>query len=345
MRNVTFRQLQIFVEVAEHLSLARVAERLGLTPSAISFQIGRIEEQTGFALLERIGRRVRLTDAGSVLLDYGRMVLRSLRDADLALTALQDVTGGRVVLGLVSTAKYIVPHMVARFRALYPGVEVQLREGNRRRVLELLAAGEIDLGIMGQPPEGAEVASQKFADHPSVFIAPPGHRLASKSGLLVGALAEEWLVTREEGSGTRALSDQVFGAARVSPQIALETSSNEMIKQAVIAGMGLALISRHTISLELSLGLLRALDVADAKLMRAWFVVQRRSMTLLPVQARLRDFLVAEGQGVIDAIMRGHEALGQGSRRAPSTPPTPPYIQKRARKPAGKAGSPRGEPA
>jgi DNA-binding transcriptional LysR family regulator len=316
MRNVTVRQLQIFVEVADQLSLVRVADRLGLTPSAISFQIGKIESQTGVALLERIGRRIALTDAGAVLLGYARLVLQSLKDADQALSALNGVAAGRVKLGLVSTAKYIVPHMVARFGALYPGVTVQLQEGNRRQSLERLVAGQLDLVIMGQPPEGSDVVVHRIADHPSVFIAPPHHRLAGrlKGGLQVLSLAGEAFVMREEGSGTRSLADQVFRAAGFAPRIALQTSSNEMIKQFVIAGMGIALISRHTISLEAALGLIAVLPVAEAQLDRAWFVVQRRSLPLLPVHARLRDFLVAHGESVIADITNGHAALARADR-------------------------------
>ena len=309
MRNVTVRQLQVFVEAAESLSLVRVAERLHLTPSAVSFQIKRIESQTGFALFERIGKRVTLTDAGEVLLEYARLVLRSLHDADQALTALKGVSGGRVRLGLGSTAKYIVPHMITRFRAAYPGVAVLLREGNRDHVQHLLTSGAIDLAIMGQPAEDADVAAERFAPHPSVIVAHPGHRLCRAPHLQPVDLAAEWFVMRENGSGTRSLADRFFHGAGFSPRIALESSSNEMIKQSVIAGMGLALISRHTVSLEAALGLLVPLAIEDASLMRSWFVVQRRTLPLLPVQARLRGFLVEQGHAVIDAIGHDHAAL------------------------------------
>jgi DNA-binding transcriptional LysR family regulator len=241
MRNVTIRQLQVFVEAADSLSLARVAERLHMTPSAVSFQIKRIESQTGFSLFERIGKRTRLTEPGQVLLGYARMVLRSLQDADAAMTAL------------VSTAKYIVPHMIARFRADAPGVSVLLKEGNRSDVLAMLTEGDVDLAIMGQPPDGADVIAARFAPHPSVIIAHPGHRLAAFARLDPDVLVGEWFVTREDGSGTRMLADSFFREVGFTPRIAMESSSNEMIKQAVIAGMGLALISQHTISLELSL--------------------------------------------------------------------------------------------
>jgi DNA-binding transcriptional LysR family regulator len=295
MRNVTFRQLQIFVAVAERLSLARVAEQMHLTPSAVSFQIKQVEEQTGFALFERIGRSVALTDAGVVLLSYARVVLRSLRDADLAMLALKGLTGGRIKVGVVSTAKYIAPHMIARFRAHFPDVAVLLRDANRRNILDMLTKGEIDLAIMGQPPEGAEVIAERFAAHPSVIVAPPTHPWRDEPRIPAGLLASEWFVIREEGSGTRALANQFFRSAGFSPRIALESSSNETIKQSVIAGMGLALISQHTISLELALGLLATLAVEDFPLMRSWFVAHRKSLPLLPIQARLRDFLVEQG--------------------------------------------------
>jgi DNA-binding transcriptional LysR family regulator len=308
MRNVTVRQLQVFVEAADSLSLARVAERLHLTPSAVSFQIKRIETQVGFALFERNGKRVHLTEPGQVLLGYARLTLRSLQDADEAMTALKGVSGGRIRVGLVSTGKYIVPHMIARFRADAPGVRVLLTEGNRSNVLARLTAGDVDLAIMGQPPEGADVIAARFAPHPSVIIAPPDHPLVGETQLDPGILTGEWFVTREEGSGTRLLADSFFRKAGFLPRIAMESSSNEMIKQAVIAGMGLALISQHTISLEHALGLLVPLSVDGFPLMRSWFVVQRRSLPLLPVQLRLRTFLLEHGQSIIEGIIRAHAA-------------------------------------
>ncbi len=316
MRNVTIRQLQVFVEAAERLSLARVAERLNLTPSAVSFQIKQIESQTGCALFERVGRKVTLTDAGLLLLGYARLVLRSLQDADQAMMDLKGLSGGRVRLGLVSTSKYIVPHMIARFRAAFPGVTVQLTEGNRSRVLALLKSGAIDLAIMGQPPEDADVIAERFAPHPSVIIAPAGHRLGAAPELSPATLAGEPFVVREDGSGTKAMADRFFQGAGFSPRVAMVSSSNEMIKQAVIAGMGLALISQHTVSLELALGLLITLPVEGFPLMRSWYIVQRRTLPLLPVQARLRSFLVEVGQHVIEDIMQNHAQIASANRPA-----------------------------
>ena len=309
MPNVTARQLQVFVEAAETLSFVRVSERLGLTPSAISFQIKQIELQTGAALFERIGRRVALTGAGRVLLAHAHIVLQSLRDLDDAMLGLQANGGGRVRLGLVSTAKYIVPHLIARFRVQAPGVTVLLREGNRTDTLALLLAGEVDLAIMGQPPDAAGVLATRFADHPSVIISGAAHALCDAKAVGVAALATEWFIVRENGSGTRSLSDNFFESAGFVPRIAMETSSNEMIKQAVMAGMGLALVSQHTISLERSLGLLRVIPVDGFPVMRSWFVAQRRTSPFLPAQSGLRHYLIEQGQNIIEDISSRYNAL------------------------------------
>jgi DNA-binding transcriptional LysR family regulator len=314
MPHVTVRQLQVFVDAAETLSFARVAERLRLTPSAVSFQIRQIELQTGFALFERIGRKVAITEAGMVLLQYARPVLQSMRDVDQAMLALNGAGGGRVRLGLVSTAKYIVPHMIARFRTQFPGVTVMLREGNRSEILSLLVAGSIDLAVMGQPPDGVDVIGERFASHPSVIVAAPSHALCGASSVPPATLASEWFIVREDGSGTRSLSDGFFRTAGFAPRVAMETSSNEMIKQAVLAGMGVALISQHTLSLELSLGLLEILPVDGFPVMRSWFVVQRRTSPLLPVQAGLRGYLIEHGESIIKELHRGPLAIRQGGK-------------------------------
>jgi DNA-binding transcriptional LysR family regulator len=309
MRNVTIRQLQIFAEAAQRLSFARVAERLHLTPAAVSFQIKQIESMSGFALFERVGRRVSLTEAGAGLLVYAKVILQALADADQTMQSLNGLTGGRVTIGLVSTAKYIVPHMLARFQASYPGVVINLMDGNRRQIIEALLRGDIDLAVMGQPPGGADVVAEAFAAHPSVIIVPPSHPLVGLGTLSPALLAAERFVLREEGSGTRALFERFFQTAGFAPLVAMTSSSNETIKQAVIAGMGIALISHHTIGLEHGLGLLATLPVEGFPLMRSWFVVHRRSMPLLPVHARLQRFLIEEGQAIIDELSRHHERI------------------------------------
>jgi len=292
----------MFVGAAEAESFARAAELLHVSPAAVSFQIKQMEDMSGFALFERMGKKVALTDAGSSLLTYARIVLQALQDADQSLMALRGVVGGRVTLGAVSTAKYIVPHVLARFQIEYPGVAINLRFGNRQHIADALERGEIELAVMGQPAETSDVSATPFAVHPSVIIAAPKHRLAQAPKLTVADLAAERLITREDGSGTRLLMEQACLAAGVTARIGMTTDSNETIKQAVMAGMGIAVISRHTIGLELALGLVRTLPVEGFPVLRSWFVVRRRSMPMMPGHTHLQDYLVRNGQKVIDGL-------------------------------------------
>jgi DNA-binding transcriptional LysR family regulator len=267
----------------------------------------QVESMIGFPLFERRGRAARLTDPGSSLLGFARTVLQALQDADQALTAMRGITTGRVTLGLVSTAKYFVPHIVAAFNAEYPGIRIHLRDGNRLQILAAVASGEIDLAIGGRPPDEMNLGSAPFASHPSVIIAPRGHPLAMDAGSIAPArLAGEPLIIREEGSGTRNLMERFLADADLPLRPVITTSSNEMIKQAVMARIGLALISRHTIGLELALGLLKILAVEGFPLMRSWFVIQRAERPLLPIQERLQHFILQNGEAVIARLEEHH---------------------------------------
>lgn len=313
IQHATLRQLQIFAAAARSLSFARVAEGFGLTPGAVSFQIKQVEGHCGFPLFERVGRRVVLTEAGHDLLEHATVILKALEDADRRMEALKGVTGGNVAIGLVSTAKYIAPHIVSRFQAERPGVSIHLQDGNRREVNEAVARGEVDLAIMGRPLHEEEVVAEPFARHPSVIVCAPGHPLAGAQRLLPADLANCDFIAREDGAGTRALTESFFQGHGVTPRVVMTSSSNETIKQAVMAGIGVALLSRHTVGLELALGLVRELRVEGTPLMRSWFVAHRRSLPLLPVHARLRAFLLERGQTIIDGIHAGYAALGSGS--------------------------------
>ncbi len=299
MRQATIRQLQIFAEAARSGAFARVAERLHLTPAAVSAQIRQLESVSGFALFERAGRRIGLTEPGRALLGYAETILQALQDADRALQAHKGLTGGRVSVGLVSTAKYIVPHMLARFQAAYPAVTLNLRDGNRREIFQALIEGTVDLVIAGRPPADLPVSGEAFADHPSVIIAAPSHPFVGHGPLPATMLSGEAFIAREEGSGTRELAERFFQVAGAKPRTVLTSNSNEMLKQAVTAGMGLALISRHTIGLELCLGSLVELPIEGTPLMRAWLISRRLGMPLLPLHARLQSFLIEKGRAII----------------------------------------------
>src|SRR3954453_16440557 len=189
LRHSTIRQFQVFVEVAETLSFARVAERLGLTPAEVSFQTKKIEGLCGCALFERVGRRFVLTEAGAALVEYAAVVLKALADADERLRELKGLSGGHAKIGLVSTAKYIMPLMLSRFQMTYPRIAIHLQEGNRRDIIAALLKGAIDVAVMGRPPEDPDGAAEPCAPHPSVLIAPPGHPLAGGPDKPLAALS------------------------------------------------------------------------------------------------------------------------------------------------------------
>jgi DNA-binding transcriptional LysR family regulator len=302
MRHATIRQLQIFVEAERLRSYARVAERLHVTPAAVSFQIKQLESISGFPLFEHVGKTPVLTEPGAALLGYAQTVLQALQDADLTLRAMHGLSGGRVTIGLVSTSKYIVPHILARFQSAHPGIAIHLRDGNRREIFDAIGKGEVDLAVTGRPPDDLPLEAEPFADHPSVIVAGAAHALVAHAGLPPVMLAGEPFIAREEGSGTRQLMDRMFQDAGIQGRVTMTSSSNETIKQAVIAGMGLALISRHTIGLELRLGLLRALPIDGFPLMRTWFVAHRQGMPLLPIHRALRGFVLERGQAIIDEL-------------------------------------------
>jgi DNA-binding transcriptional LysR family regulator len=295
--NITFRQLRVFAEVAQHSSMARAAERLHLTPPAISMQIKEIESQVGLPLFDRHGRAVSLSTAGEYFLVHARRLLAALKDTDDAMARFRKLESGLLNVGLVSTAQYFVPSLLTRFREEHPGVELRLRVGaNREELVTLLQRGEVDLAIMGRPPKELATRAEPFAAHPHVFMAPPGHPILAMGRPPVSALADFPLIVREPASGTRALMDRFFQDHRLQPRIAMEMPSNETIKQAVMAGMGLGFLSLHTLGLELRTGLIEIVQLETGPIVRTWNIVHLQSKMLSPAAEALRYFVLQHGE-------------------------------------------------
>ena len=299
MNSATLRQFRVFACVAKHRSFARAAEELHLTPPAVSMQIKELEGSGGLPLFERAGKAVRLTMPGEYLLVYARRILATLKEAENVMAGLRGAEAGTMTVGMVSTAKYFVPRLLARFRAEHPAVEMRLSAGNREQLVRQLRDNEVDLAVMGRPPPDLDTRAEPFAAHPLAVIAAPGHALASRGNIAPRALEAEPFIVREPGSGTRAAMEQFFRDRRFSPPIALEMSSNETIKQAVIAGMGLAFVSLHTAALELSVGQLIVLDVAGLPMMRRWHIVNIQAKPQSPAAEAFRYFVLEQGEGLL----------------------------------------------
>jgi DNA-binding transcriptional LysR family regulator len=299
MLNVSIRQLRIFTTVARHLSFARAAEELHLTPPAVSMQVRDLEEAVGLPLFDRRGRQIALTTGGEYFLLHARRVLGSLKDAEDTIARLKGVQAGRVTIGMVSTAKFFVPRILAGFLRDHPGVEMDLAEANREGLIDLLRRNEVDLAVMGTPPRELETRSEPFAAHPLGVIAAPDHPYAALAEVPPALLSRERFLVREAGSGTRAAMDRHFQSQHIEPVFAMEMRSNETIKQAVIAGMGLAFLSLHTTGLEVGAGLLKVLEVPGLPLVRRWQLVHMSSKLLSPPAEALRYYVLEQGEALL----------------------------------------------
>jgi DNA-binding transcriptional LysR family regulator len=297
MKGVTLRQLKVFSAVARHLSFGKAAAELHLTPPAISMQIKELEEQVGLPLFDRSGRSVALTVTGEYLLVYVRKILATLKDAEDAVARLSGLQTGRLTIGMVSTAKYFVPRLMARFRAEHPGIEVRLAiGGNREQLVTLLQANDVDLAIMGRPPRELATRAEPFAVHPHVIVTPPDHPLVKAGHAPAAALADYEFLIREDGSGTRAAMEKFFADHRLTPRVAMEMTSNETIKQAVMAGMGISFLSLHTIGIELKAGLIAVPDIEGLPLAKRWYIVNTLAKTLSPAAEAFRYFMLEEAE-------------------------------------------------
>lgn len=306
MKNATLRQLRVFESAARHLSLTRAAEELHLTPPAVSIQIRQLEGHAHADLFERVGRGIKLTEAGEEVLARTREILGHIRGAEEAIEGLASLERGLLDVAVINAGDYFFPWLIAAFRDNHPRIRVRLSVGNREELLERLAAHEVDLAVMSHPPTQAAFTAESFAPHPHVIVAAPGHPLARKRSVPLEAIASEPLVTREPGSATRLAMEQAFAEAGVVPRIEMEIASNETIKQAVAAGFGVGFLSAHAVQQELVLGRLVVIPVKGFPVMRQWYVVHRRDRRLPPITEAFQRFVVKEGARLI----RKHEKAG-----------------------------------
>lgn len=296
MKNMTIRQLRVFASAAKHMSFGKAAEELHLSPPAVSMQIRELEQHVGLPLFERNGRRVVLTLTGEYFLVYARKILATLKDAEDAVAKFRGLKSGRLTLGMVSTAKYFLPRLLASFREEHQGIEVRLTVGNREQLVEQMKRNEVDLAVMGRPPQELATRAEPFAAHPHVIVTAPGHPLTRMESASARTLAGYGMIIREPGSGTRAALEQYLRTHGIEPRIEMEMASNETIKQAVMADMGVSFLSLHTIGLELRSQLIAVPDVEDMPVVRRWYVVNTLSKLLSPAAEAFRYFVLEQGE-------------------------------------------------
>jgi len=294
--HITLRQLQVFEAAARLGGYTRAAETLHLSQPAVSMQIRQLEEQAGMPLFDQIGKKVHLTDAGRTLYNHAQSILAQVNEAQLELEEMRGMRRGQLNITIASTANYFAPRLLAAFCQRHPEVKVSLDVSNREHILELLKETDKDLAIMGRPPEASDLVAHPFMENPLVVIAAPDHPLAQAHDIPLARLNEETFISREIGSGTRMAAERFFDEAGTRLTTVMEMSSNEAIKQAVQAGLGLGVVSIHTLEMELALGRLVILDVQGFPILRHWYAVHRHGKRFSAVAQAFLNFVMDEAE-------------------------------------------------
>ncbi|WP_113889203.1 LysR family transcriptional regulator [Roseiarcus fermentans] len=282
LRQVTLHQLRLFAGLARHMSMTRAAAEAHVTPSAFSIQIKQLSEGLGQPLHEQVGKRLFLTEAGRAVAAASRDVLERLDHLGMELAEMQGLKRGGVRVAMITTAKYFATRLIGDFCRAYPDVDFALEVVNREQILERMRQNLDDLYIMGQAPEGMDVVVAPFADNPLVVLAPAEHPLCEARAIPASRLEREPFILREPGSGTRQATERYFAEHAIRPSTRMTLGSDETIKQAVAAGLGLAVLSRHVLTPGAAEGL-RELDVEGFPILRRWRVVHLADKRLSPL--------------------------------------------------------------
>ena len=291
MRHATFRQLEIFEAIARHGSFTRAADALHLTQPTVSMQIRKLTDTVGTPLFEQIGKRISLTEAGQDLAHAARDIFGILDRFDMNVAESQGLKRGRLRLVAITTASYFAPRLLGEFSRRYPGIEVSLRVTNREQVLASIADNLDDVYILGQPPEDIDVTSTPFMDNPLIVIAAPEHPLAQFENIPLARLAEEPWLMREAGSGTRKAIERLFDQHGLVIRPRLELGSNEAIKQAVLAGLGISALSSQALALHPP-GQFAILDVDHFPIRRHWYAAYPAGRELSPAARAFMAYLL-----------------------------------------------------
>ena len=296
LRQISLRQLRGFEAVVKSGSVSGAARELHLTPPAISLQLRDLESTIGIPLLERSDAGLVPTLAGQELLSVCLDIRDRMTRFGEVINELRGVDHGVVSVGVVSTARYFAPTVLAAFNRAHPDIKIELQVGNREVTLQKLESMDIDFAITGFPPDHFEVNKKFIGQHPQIIIAAPDHPLAQRSDISLSELKDETFLLREPGSGTRTVANKLFARSKSLPSQGLEFGSNETIKQAVMAGMGIAVISAHTVAAELRERRLVSLDIKGLPINRKWYLVKHGHKRFLPSAQALWDFIASEGR-------------------------------------------------
>jgi len=310
IRHATLRQLQVFEAIVRLGSFTRAAEELFLTQPTVSMQIRKLTDAIGLPLFEHVGRNVEPTEAGLELYDACRSMFESLANLEMKVSDLKGLKRGRLRMGVVTTAKYLAPDILGGFSKLYPGIDLALKVTNRESIIERMLANEDDLYIMGESPDGdIEIESHTFALNPLVVMAARNHPLVGRKSIPLSDIAKEPFIVREPGSGIRDVTFRTFDAKGLRPNVRMELGSNEAIKHAIAAGLGLSVLSLHTLSLEGTEGAVAVLDVEGFPILRHWNLVYPKGKELSLVARTFLEFAIGNEPNIRKRVQKMWPAL------------------------------------
>jgi len=298
--HLTLRQLQCFSAVARNLSYTKAAEELHLTQPAVSMQIRQLEQQAGLALTEQFGKKVHLTEAGAEVYRYARSILQQVDEMDDVLDKLKGFAGGKLRIAAISSANYFAPRLLGTFHQRFPDVSVSMDVTNQKAVLGLVIDNEVDMAIMGQPPRDSHVEAIAFMENPLIIVASPDHRLAARKRIAQKELEKEVFLTREPGSGTRGAMERFFREQKLKLTTGMSMGSLSSVKQGVQAGLGLGLLPRDAVRVELQLGHLVELKVKGLPIQRHWYVVLHKGKRLSLAAEEFRSLLIDEAVTLLE---------------------------------------------
>lgn len=302
MHQATLHQLKVFEAVARHNSFTRAAEELFLTQPTVSMQVKQLTKAVGLPLFDQVGKRLYLTEAGQQLLLASREIFDRLDQIEMTVADLKGLKQGKLRLAVITTAKYFVPRLLGPFCQKYPGIDIALQVTNHRGITERLGENLDDLYIVSQLPEGLNLSSHPVVDNPLVVLANANHPLVGQKQIPIELLNDEPFIMREPGSGTRKSVQELFDRHGVSVKVRLELGSNEAIKQAIAGGLGISVLSRHTLALEGATEQLAILDVQEFPIQNQWYVIYPKGKQLSIVAQTFFEYLLQEAKEIAHQV-------------------------------------------
>lgn len=302
MKQATFHQLQVLEAIARHSSFTRAAEELNITQPTVSQQMKQLTKTMGMPLVEQLGKRLYLTEAGKEVLSASQEISQRLTQLENSLNELRGLEKGRLSLATTTTAKYFVPRLLGAFKKQHPAIDLQLNITNQGQVLDRLSRNEDDLYFTGRPPKDLDIELRPVLPNPLVVVASKDHPLAQETkAISLKQIVEEPMIMREKGSGTRSIIEQFFAENRLDLNVVMEMSSNEAIKQGIVGGLGISVLSLHTLALAGVDGPLTCLNVEGFPIQRRWYVVYPSGKQLSHAAQMFLEFLLNEGKDIVEA--------------------------------------------